>query len=310
MSQTETVSPSPQARAQRPPRAPEPPLLRRELNLQLDPEQIPRVWYEDSPQLTALMNGLSLLFPRGEQFFVASVRRYRGQITDPELRAQVEGFIAQEAMHGKEHRAFNRLLEAHGHHLAPKLDREVGALLKFFSRRLPHQVSLAATCALEHFTAILAEQLLSDEAHHTKLHEAVRPLWLWHALEESEHRAVAFDVYEATGGGYVVRVGTMAFTTIIFFAVATSNQLRLLSASGELYQLTSWTRAMNTLWLSPGLFRRLIIPYLEYFRPDFHPATRDTRSLLTKWEQRLFGEGGALPKATISQVHPVSFADA
>ncbi|MBX3182606.1 MAG: metal-dependent hydrolase [Polyangiaceae bacterium] len=307
MSQTETAPAEttkwpPKARNRKATRAPNPPLLRRDLNLQLDPDAIPRVWYRGSPQLTALMNGLSLLFPKGEQFFVASVRRYRNKLTDPELRAQVEGFIAQEAMHGKEHRAFNRLLEAHGHRLAPKLEREVAALLKLASRRLPHQVQLAVTCALEHFTAILAEQLLSDESHHSAVHEGIRPLWLWHALEESEHRAVAFDVYEAIGGGYVVRAATMVGTTLIFFAVATGNQLRLLRASGELYQVKSWARAMNIMWFSPGLFRQLIVPYLEYFRPDFHPAKRDTQGLLATWEQRLFGEGGLLANATITQV--------
>ena len=55
---------------------------------------------------------LSAVFPEGEDFFVRSVRRFREEITDPELKRQVAGFIGQEAMHGRQHRAFNdRLAE-------------------------------------------------------------------------------------------------------------------------------------------------------------------------------------------------------
>src|SRR3954463_12854487 len=59
--------------------------------------------------------GLSAVFPDGEDFFVRSVRHFRDQITDPALKRQVAGFIGQEAMHGREHRALNDHLDKLGY---------------------------------------------------------------------------------------------------------------------------------------------------------------------------------------------------
>src|SRR5208282_1600816 len=147
-------------------------------------------------------------------------------------------------------------------------------------RRLAPRGQLAVTCALEHYTAILAEQLLREVDHRDAGHESVRPLWIWHALEESEHKAVAFDVYEAMGGSYLHRVAIMLLTTAFFF--------------GETANVHGWLGAVDYFWGRPGLLRKLVPAYLDYFRPGFHPDDRDTTSLLKGWRERLFGEGGAL----------------
>ncbi len=65
--------------------------------------------------LSHLAASLSAVFPDGEDFFVRSVRHFRDQITDPELKRQVAGFIGQEAMHGREHRVFNDRLDELGY---------------------------------------------------------------------------------------------------------------------------------------------------------------------------------------------------
>ncbi len=150
-----------------------------------------RYWYKDSPFLTTFWSTLSTLFPEGETFFVDSVRNYRKDITDPLLKAQVSGFIGQEAMHSKEHKAFNDLAEKHGFP-ANNLYRDLGILLRFARKTLPKKIQLAITVALEHYTAILAEQLLRDPSHQANIQdpEALK-LWMWHALEENEHKIVA-----------------------------------------------------------------------------------------------------------------------
>src|SRR3954470_4457203 len=153
--------------------------------------------------------GLSAVFPDGEDFFVRSVRHFRDQITDPELKRQVSGFIGQEAMHGREHRAFNDRLAELGYP-TKKIERFTKWGLELRERIAPPKANLAATAALEHFTATLAELVLTDEATRQQFgHEAVRDLFVWHALEESEHKAVAFDVYKAVGGTERMRVWTM-----------------------------------------------------------------------------------------------------
>ncbi|HEY6464071.1 MAG TPA: metal-dependent hydrolase, partial [Polyangiaceae bacterium] len=181
-------------------------IVKRRVEFAFDPEVVPRAWYGGDPHLTTFWNALSLLFPEGERFFVESVRRFRDRIEDPEQRAAIDAFVAQEAMHGKGHRAFNDMVRARGQGAAERAEKGLRRLLGLARATLSARGQLAVTCALEHFTAILAEQLLTREEHRDAGHESVRPLWVWHALEESEHKAVAFDVYRAIGGGYGRRV--------------------------------------------------------------------------------------------------------
>jgi predicted metal-dependent hydrolase len=146
------------------------------------------------------------VFPDGEDFFVRSVRHFRDQITDPELKRQVAGFIGQEAVHGREHRVFNDRLDELGYP-TKRVERITKRGLAMRERALSAKSNLAATAALEHFTATLAELVLSSEETRDLFgHEAVRDLFVWHALEESEHKAVAFDVYKAVGGSERLRV--------------------------------------------------------------------------------------------------------
>jgi predicted metal-dependent hydrolase len=171
-------------------------------------------------------------------------------------------------------------------------------------RTLSGPARLAVTCALEHYTAILAEQLLAQADHRDAGHESVRPLWIWHALEESEHKAVAFDVYRAIGGTYAMRVGMMLLTSLFFFGETANVHVRFLRAQGQLGNLRGWAGAFGYLWVKPGLLRQLVPAYLDYFRPGFHPEDRDTRALLEKWRERLFGGQGVL-KAQLREISAV-----
>lgn len=267
---------------------------RRDLELDLDPATVPRDWCHDNAYQTTFLNALSLLFPEGEKFFVDSVKQQRARVTDPELARQIAGFIGQEAMHGKEHRAFNALIVAHGFTSAPAVDRRLRGFLKLVRRTLSPMSQLAVTCALEHFTAMLAEALLGDERMREELHPVVRPLWLWHALEESEHKAVAFDVYRAAGGGYARRAAIMLLTTAVFFAAQTLAHGRMMANRKILWKPWRWLRGIGRMWIWPGYFIRLVPAYLAYFRPGFHPDDRDTRALLATWREVLFGDAGAL----------------
>lgn len=275
-------------------------ILRRRLDFEFDAKAVPKDWYAGDLHLTLFWDGLSLLFPKGEQFFVNSVKHYskpkRGEsrIQDPELLEQIAGFIGQESMHGKEHRAFNEMLLEHGLDNAPQLEAEVAALLNRAQRKLPPVVQLAVTCALEHFTAILAEQLLETDRHRAAIHESVRDLWVWHALEESEHKSVAFDAFRVVGGTYPIRVGTMLVTSLIFVVVASEVHIRLSYRAGEVFKPRRWLSNLNFFWGKPGLFRKLLLPYLDYFRPGFHPSDRNTDRLLAEWDEKLFGEEGTL----------------
>ena len=266
----------------------------RDVGFELEPAKVPRDWVLGDPFQTAFINGLSLLFPEGERFFIDSVKRMQSRLTDPELRRAVQGFIGQEAMHGREHRAFNKLVVAHGYRAAPRIERRLRRFLDFLRRRLPARSQLAITCALEHFTAMLGQTLLSDARLREGIDDDVAGLWLWHALEETEHKAVAFDVYRAIGGGYLRRASMMVLTTIGFFIAVAIVQTRLMANRGILWRPWRWGRGLVRMWIYPGYLTRLVPPYLSYFRPGFHPDDRDTRALVDSWRQELFGADGTL----------------
>lgn len=263
---------------------------------------LPRHFAQDGDLiLSHLAAALSAVFPDGEDFFVRSVRRFRDEVTDPELKRQVAGFIGQEAVHGREHRAFNDRLDQLGYP-TKRVERFVKRGLAIRERLLTPMSNLAATAALEHLTATLAEMVLSDpETRDLFGAEPVRNLFLWHALEESEHKAVAFDVYKAVGGSERTRVLTMRILRWAF-VIGLSVQIAVaLLFDGDTYRRgrlrASWRRVRRSPLMAPSVWRRLC----DYDRPDFHPDDHDTSELIALWRERLFGADGSLrdrlPKA-------------
>ncbi|OBI03061.1 metal-dependent hydrolase [Mycolicibacter heraklionensis] len=237
---------------------------------------------------------LSAVFPPGEDFFIRSVRRYADQITDPDLKEQVKGFIGQEVTHGREHRALNERLQEMGYptrRVAQLVDRRQQAI----ERRFSPLTCLAITAALEHFTAVFAETLLSDERAQEVLGTSeVRSMLLWHAIEESEHRAVAFDVYRAVGGGETRRIRTMRIIRFSFPLAVVINTLISLFGDRAAYHPVRLFRSFAALRHSPFLTRAVFSRLGEYMRPGFHPNDRDNTDLLEHWEAELFGEQGSL----------------
>jgi hypothetical protein len=258
-------------------------------------QHLPKHFADDGDLiLSHLAASLSSLFPDGEDFFVRSVRHFRDQITDPALKRQVAGFIGQEAVHGREHRVFNDRLAQLGY--PTKLyERITEKGLAIRERIATPKANLAATAALEHFTATLAELVLeSDDTRRLFGHDEVRNLFLWHALEESEHKAVAFDVYKAVGGSERTRVITMHVLRYGFVAMLTLQIVGSLARDRATYERGNLRRSWRRLRRSPLLTRELWEQLRDYTRPDFHPDDRDTTELVDRWRAQLFGEQGTL----------------
>ncbi len=241
-----------------------------------------------------LAASLSALFPDGEDFFVRSVRHFRDQITDPELKRQVAGFIGQESVHGREHRLLNDRLAELGYP-TKRIERFTKRGLAFRTRVAPAKANLAATAALEHFTATLAELLLTnEEARNMFGHDGVRDLFVWHALEESEHKAVAFDVYKAVGGSERMRVWTMKSNRFGFVAGLLLQIAVALLFDRSTYRRGGLRRSLAGFRRSPLISKDLWQQLRDYDRPDFHPDDRDTTELVEQWRTELFGPEGTL----------------
>jgi len=258
-------------------------------------QDVPRHFAADGDLiLSCLAASLSSVFPDGEDFFVRSVRHFRDQITDPELKRQVAGFIGQESVHGREHRAFNDRLDQVGYP-TKRFERVTKKGLALRERALSPESNLAVTAALEHFTATLAELVLSSEETRDLFgHQAVRDLFVWHALEESEHKAVAFDVYKAVGGSERTRVVTMNILRFGFVLAMATGVTVCLLGDRETYRRGNLRRSWHTLRRSPFMTRELWLQLRDYTRHDFHPDDRDTSQLVEKWRTELFGIEGTL----------------
>ncbi|HEX2312621.1 MAG TPA: metal-dependent hydrolase [Thermomonospora sp.] len=237
---------------------------------------------------------LSATFPPGEEFFVRSVRHYRDRITDPELKEQVRGFIGQEVIHGREHDHLNDVLQRMGYptHL---IRRMTDWSLKLADRTLPPRVRLGYTAGLEHYTATIAERLLtSPEAQALLGDNEVRSVLLWHALEESEHKAVAFDVYRAVGGTERMRITTMRVISTMLLAHVVAHTVLSLLTDRATYDPVRLVGSLARLRHSPFLAREVIRNLRAYNRPGFHPDDVDSTEILDRWRAELFGPEGAL----------------
>jgi uncharacterized protein len=265
-------------------------------------DSLPKHFVDGDIVMSHVMAILSATFPKGEQFFVDSVRNYRAGIDDDELRQQVAGFIGQETMHGREHDRLNELLQDLGYPTR-FVDRATGIVLGAISRRAPKSVQLAFTAAAEHFTSVLAEQILADDPFENQdVPEELRSLFRWHALEECEHKSVAFDVYRTQVGNEPIRLLVMDLTTAILAAVAAASIASCVLTDRSARNPVRFAASLLNLRNSPFARRKILLRIAEYHRPGFHPDDRDTEVMVAKWRAELFGDDGVLADRLVRSV--------
>lgn len=260
----------------------------RNLSFPLD-ASIPKHWLSGKRAVSIFFDNLSVLFPAGEHFFMASVRRYEPELREQALKEDVRRFQQQEALHSREHVRYNDRLRALGYPV-DEMERKVRALLEDVAE-LPPRRQLAVTCALEHFTALLAQFVLSDDSSFEGAEPVMAALWRWHAAEENEHASVAFDVFRAQGGTYTERVTMMALTTVVFWAKLFEQQRHMMRADGCLRSAKEWRSLAAFFFVQPGWLLKLARPYLAYYKPSFHPSELDCAPLLTRWRSEFASLG-------------------
>ncbi|WP_394999130.1 metal-dependent hydrolase, partial [Sphingomonas sp.] len=232
-------------------------------------EATPRWWHGGNPYASALYNALSATFPLGEAYFVESVRKFRDGAPEP-LASEIRSFTTQEVIHSREHLAFNRRAADAGYDLKP-LETRVAERLALTRERAPI-VSLAATMALEHFTAILAHELLADPRHLAGADQATADLLRWHATEEIEHKGVAYDTWlHATKAWpkrkrWEVKAKVMLLVTRNFIVDRTAGSLELLRQDG-ITGLRAWANLLWYMWIRPGMMRKIFAAWVSFFLP-------------------------------------------
>jgi predicted metal-dependent hydrolase len=252
-------------------------------------DETPTLWFDDNVYLTSLLNGLAVSFPPGERYFIRSVQHFLSEVKEPKLREAVRAFVGQEAQHTKEHLVFNRFLDGRGLPATPMEDFVTRRIRKIQEASSP-EGNLARTAALEHFTAILASALIENPEVLERMSPEVARLWAWHAVEEIEHRSVAFDVYQSAVGDERLRLRTMLVVSVIFFIANAVRTGILARATGRGFEPRAALKAMNVLWGKPGLLRKVLPRYLAYYRPGFHPSQHDNREAVRRAKARWLDE--------------------
>lgn len=253
---------------------------------------LPRHYFRgQSPLMSHLLTALSMTFPDGEQFFVHSVRNVRDRVTDPQLQKDISAFIGQEAMHSQAHARFNAGIQAEDYRLQD-FEPQMQAGMATLRTRSPRR-QLAATVAYEHFTALIAAHLLSRPQLFDGFDDNLRQLWLWHALEELEHKAVAFNVYQAVFGNGPESLAqrrrsmrTVSVGFVMGVATMTGNLLwqdRKASLGSPRKLLLN---VRDAAYLADMVVRTLP-HYLAFYRAGFHPDEVDHGGLIEKWRDRL-----------------------
>ncbi|MGV3570865.1 MAG: metal-dependent hydrolase, partial [Ramlibacter sp.] len=235
-----------------------------------------RHWCDGDPFRSALFNALSMSFPVGEQFFIDSVRDGFKALPPEDqerFRAEVQGFVGQEATHRRLHALYNTHLDRLGlqNHWEPRARKRLEPLQ---GQDVRHWLGI--TAANEHFTAIFADFLLHNADLLGEQDARLKTLWLWHSAEESEHKSTAFDLYQALGGSHAWRVKWMRRVTVFFLTDVLRQTVRNLHDDGTLWRWSTWTSGAGFLLGRRGLLRLTFRPWLAYLRRDFHPNQQES----------------------------------
>ncbi len=238
--------------------------------------------FPDRPAESHFLHILSLFFPEGERFFVDSVMNFRNHIKDEKLRQQIRGFAGQEAQHANQHKKYNDRIAK------PQIRTEwlddVQKVAFALARKLPKKVQLAGTVGAEHFTALLADKVLRNPEIVKGSNPDHQALWMWHAAEETEHKAVAFDVYRAIGGDYLTRVTAMTALSAVLVPGITGMMVYFMAADGKLLSFKDWRSFGRWAFGKGGMFSDFVEPFVAFYHPDFHPWQQDNSAFLEKWK--------------------------
>lgn len=241
-----------------------------------------RWWMNGDPVATAFYNALSVTFPKGEAMFIEAVKAHREGVP-PRLAEEIRAFTMQEVMHSREHVAFNRKVEEAGYDLT-ELNADVDHVIALINAR-PPMVNLLATIALEHYTAVLAADFLRNPVMLDGADAEWGDMWRWHAIEEIEHKGVAYDTWlHATNDWtrwrrWKAKTIMMLLVTSRFWPKRVKGMKALLAQDG----ITGWRASARVWWFllgKPGVLRKLIPAWAAFFKPGFHPWEHDDRHLI------------------------------
>lgn len=250
------------------------------------PQQAHKFWNANCPAKTYFFDALGMVVPAFERLGIVSILHFREQLQGQAVYSRVKGFIGQEASHSAVYLHYNKMLESHGYEVS-RLEKRNIRFFYLFSKICSKKFLLANTIAVEHLTAVWSHCVLSDPFWFEKADPTLTAIWRWHAIEEIEHKSVAFDVYRAVNGGYLTRIAGMLMVTMSLTYFMARNMWHMMGKDKKRWDIRLWGKMLKTYWGSKGFLRQAIKPYLAYFKPSFHPWGQDDMHLIESWKTYL-----------------------
>lgn len=234
-------------------------------------EPIREWWYRDSALVSFLFNTSSATVPEGERFIVRAAEDAKKMVLDQVLIAHADTLIHEETAHARMHDAYNRYLDSQGF-FATKKSADMKALLTFFEKRFSLHERLVTCTIIEHFTVLFSKQILDQGILEGEdVDERMDRVWSWHCIEEMEHRSTAMDLYRAMDGKYFTRLYIGIFVSVMFAFVHTQNLIGFLRAKKLLWKAETWKHTWKYIFGTKGIYRLIVIHWLQYFVPGYHP---------------------------------------
>ena len=279
-------------------------VVRKDLDFGLDAEDIPRYWMAGDAFKTRVFDAVQATFPDGERYFISAVRAFRDRITNPTLLQAVKDFTLQEGQHGQVHTRYNARLKRQGINV-DAFTRHTRRITEERLKNLSAEYNVAMTAALEHFTAMMADLFFAEKAVLEGADPRVRAMFAWHAIEEMEHKAVAYDVMQQVAGvGYGMRVTAMTHATLAFSLFTVIAPWHMLKMDGFTTRERVKLYAKGLPWLMgprKGVLGRLLPMVASYYRPGFHPNHLPTVHNYQAWVDAFVASGD--PMAAAEAMH-------
>lgn len=234
-------------------------------------ESLPQHWFGGNAFLTHMLNTWTAIFPDAERYFVRWSKKALASVTDPKIKKDIQGFIGQETMHAMQHEKLWELLRSQGYNLDPVIFFVEKVAFDWLEKALPDKVNYALVAGLEHFTAMFGEIYFENPELVEQMHPEMRRLFEWHAAEEVEHKAVAYDQLLAIDDSYALRTGVMNVAVVGFYMVTLLNTLYFMAQDKSLFNMREWLTIADVFFGKYNLAAMSVEKFLEYYKPDFHP---------------------------------------
>ena len=241
-------------------------------------------WANDDAFLTACFNALSFSFPKGEKFFMNSIRAFKNDV-NKKMSEEIRMFCIQEATHTREHINYNKLLcELKGYDLEELESIYVKALEKSYTDKVDDKIRLAITTAMEHITATMGTNILMGKL--LKSDNPVVDMWKWHSLEEVEHKSVSYDVYKSINGSNKVLRVVMKLALIDMGLNTIRVAIKMLKHDKQFWKLSTFKSMFKFFFSKQGALRINYADYKSFFDNDFNPETQGSDLDLTPWKEK------------------------